>query len=138
MLLWLEADAIIRQISEGRRSLDDFCRAFMGAVAREKVASFELSDVIRTLREMVDYDWEGFWTTAIACTTLRIRCDRNRDGVLGKSQHRGCRPAGPGRRLENACPWLPNASALVKNDRHCTITLEVEDRSTQPKVLENP
>ena len=30
MLIWLEADAIIRERSKGKQSLDDFCRKFLG------------------------------------------------------------------------------------------------------------
>ena len=29
-LIWLEADAIIRERSQGKQSLDDFCRKFLG------------------------------------------------------------------------------------------------------------
>ena len=31
MLVWLEADAIIRDKSKGTKSLDDFCRKFLAA-----------------------------------------------------------------------------------------------------------
>src|SRR5437899_5773249 len=31
LLIWLEADTIIRKQTQGRKSLDDFCRAFYGA-----------------------------------------------------------------------------------------------------------
>ena len=30
VLIWLEADVLIRQQSQGRRSLDDFCKRFCG------------------------------------------------------------------------------------------------------------
>ncbi|HEV2064139.1 MAG TPA: M61 family peptidase, partial [Thermoanaerobaculia bacterium] len=32
-LLWLEADTVIRNESKGRKSLDDFCRAFLGGAS---------------------------------------------------------------------------------------------------------
>src|SRR5438034_699493 len=37
MLLWLEADAIIRQQSDGHHCLDDFCKKFMGPERTEKI-----------------------------------------------------------------------------------------------------
>ena len=59
-LLWLEADAIIRQQSDGRHSLDDFCKKFMGPQRKEKIVPYERAEIIRTLKELADYDWESF------------------------------------------------------------------------------
>jgi predicted metalloprotease with PDZ domain len=61
MLLWLEADTIIRANSSGKKSLDDFCRAFFGT--RDpglKVVPYELPEIVRTLREQAEFDWEPF------------------------------------------------------------------------------
>jgi len=60
MLLWLEADAIIRQQSDGHRNLDDFCKQFMGPDRTEKIAPYERADVVKVLKELAEYDWEGF------------------------------------------------------------------------------
>lgn len=60
MLLWLEADTIIRQQSDGRRSLDDFCKKFMGPQRQEKIATYDRTEVIQTLNEVAKYDWEKF------------------------------------------------------------------------------
>ena len=30
-LLWLEVDALLRDLSQGKHSLDDFCKKFLGA-----------------------------------------------------------------------------------------------------------
>ena len=38
-LIWLEVDAMIRQLSKGAKSLDDFCRAFHGGAERRSRAS---------------------------------------------------------------------------------------------------
>ncbi len=59
-LLWMEADAIIRQETDGRRSLDDFCKKFMGADRKEKIVTYELADLIQTLKEVADHDWAKF------------------------------------------------------------------------------
>jgi predicted metalloprotease with PDZ domain len=60
MLLWLEADSIIRQQSDGRSSLDDFCRRFMGPQRHEKLVPYDRAEVIETLQGLANYDWAGF------------------------------------------------------------------------------
>jgi predicted metalloprotease with PDZ domain len=57
-LMWLEADAIIRQASGGRQSLEDFCRAFFGPLASTKPYTFE--DVVAALNTVAPYDWSAF------------------------------------------------------------------------------
>jgi predicted metalloprotease with PDZ domain len=59
-LLWLDADAIIRQLSDGHKSLDDFCKKFMGPERKEEIAPYERADVVKALKEVADYDWEKF------------------------------------------------------------------------------
>lgn len=61
-LIWLEADVLIRQRSEGRRSLDDFCRAFCGGEdTPPRVVPYALEDVIAGLKAIAPYDWAGFF-----------------------------------------------------------------------------
>jgi M61 glycyl aminopeptidase len=61
MLLWLEADTIIREHSRGQKSLDDFCREFLGAsTATAKVVPYDLPEIIEILRSLADFDWEAF------------------------------------------------------------------------------
>ena len=60
-LIWLEADAIIRERSEGKKSLDDFCRKFLGANRTDvSVVPYELPEVLKDLHELADFDWESF------------------------------------------------------------------------------
>jgi predicted metalloprotease with PDZ domain len=60
-LLWMEADAIIRAQSDGRRSLDDFCKKFLAPeTPGVKIAPYTLTEVIQLLRDLADYDWEKF------------------------------------------------------------------------------
>jgi predicted metalloprotease with PDZ domain len=60
-LVWMEADAIIRQQSQGARSLDDFCRKFMGPnSSHADVIAYDLPEIIRLLTEMAAFDWEAF------------------------------------------------------------------------------
>jgi predicted metalloprotease with PDZ domain len=47
-LIWMETDVMIRQLSKGTKSLDDFCRAFHGGSGRK--SSFEALRVRRRSR----------------------------------------------------------------------------------------
>jgi predicted metalloprotease with PDZ domain len=61
-LIWLEADAIIRERSEGKKSLDDFCRKFLGANRPDvSVVPYELPEIVKDLHELADFDWESFF-----------------------------------------------------------------------------
>jgi predicted metalloprotease with PDZ domain len=66
MLIWIEADAIIRQGSGGRRSMDDFARAFFGLRDGDMgVLTYTREDVIRTLNGVHPYDWAGFFAERV-------------------------------------------------------------------------
>ncbi len=71
-LIWLEADMIIRQQSQGRRSLDDFCRLFHGgASGPPTVKTYTVDDVIKTLNEVQAYDWRTFLMDRVMSTGPR-------------------------------------------------------------------
>ena len=60
-LIWLDADTLIRQKTGGRKSLDDFARAFFGTddgFYGEKTYGFD--DVVHTLNAVLPYDWASF------------------------------------------------------------------------------
>jgi predicted metalloprotease with PDZ domain len=60
-LVWLEADQIIRAGSGGRKSLDDFARAFLGMRDGDwGELTFELPDVVAALNGVYPHDWEKF------------------------------------------------------------------------------
>jgi predicted metalloprotease with PDZ domain len=66
-LVWLEADAIIRELSEGKKSLDDFCRKFLGANRTDvSVVPYELPEIVSKLRELADFDWESFFAKRVS------------------------------------------------------------------------
>ncbi len=65
-LMWLEADMTIRRLSGGRRSLDDFARAFFGrATTGPEVLTYTRADVISALNALQPYDWSGFFTARV-------------------------------------------------------------------------
>lgn len=61
-LIWLEADVRIRTLSGGRKSLDDFARAFFGVHDGEwkRPNPYTFEDVVATLDGVVKDDWSGF------------------------------------------------------------------------------
>jgi predicted metalloprotease with PDZ domain len=63
VLNWLWVDTIIRQLSHGNKSIDDFCQLFHGAPSGPPmVKPYTFEDVVSTLNQIVPYDWRGFWT----------------------------------------------------------------------------
>ncbi len=80
LLLWLDADVTIRQLSQGKKSLDDFCRGFHGGPNRgPEVKAYALADVIAALHATVPHDWAGF----IRERVYEIRPHAPLDGVTG-------------------------------------------------------
>ena len=69
-LLWLEADLIIRDKTNGKKSLNDFAAAFegVGGNTPPKVVPYTFEDVVAGLNAVLAYDWAGF---------LRKRLDSN-------------------------------------------------------------
>lgn len=60
-LMWLDADTLIREKSEGRRSLDDFARAFFGIEDGSYVpVTYTFDDVVKALNSVQPYDWAKF------------------------------------------------------------------------------
>ncbi|HXH28104.1 MAG TPA: M61 family peptidase [Candidatus Polarisedimenticolia bacterium] len=62
VLIWLEADVIIRQRTNGSRSLDDFCRRFHGGTSGgPEMVPYTTRDVYDALNAVAPYDWEKFF-----------------------------------------------------------------------------
>ncbi len=60
-LIWLDADTLIRQQSGGRKSLDDFARAFFGIDPGSRVpVTYTFDDVVAALNAVWPHDWAGF------------------------------------------------------------------------------
>ncbi len=63
-LLWLEVDSILRTESHGRKSIDDFARAFYGppslaSGAEPRPVPYTFDDVVKALNAVVPYGWAG-------------------------------------------------------------------------------
>jgi predicted metalloprotease with PDZ domain len=60
-LIWLETDTMIRRLTHGRRSMDDFCRLFHGGPGGEPaLKTYTFDDIVAALNEVAPYDWRGF------------------------------------------------------------------------------
>ncbi|MGE5242724.1 MAG: M61 family metallopeptidase [Betaproteobacteria bacterium] len=60
-LVWLDADTLIRDLSHGRKSLDDFARAFFGIDTGSFVTvTYTFDDVVHALNAVQPYDWATF------------------------------------------------------------------------------
>jgi predicted metalloprotease with PDZ domain len=65
-LIWLEADTVIRKQTQGRKSIDDFCRTFAGAPSGPpQVKPYTLDNVIETLNTIAPYDWKTFFHSRV-------------------------------------------------------------------------
>jgi predicted metalloprotease with PDZ domain len=66
MLIWLEADAIMRARSGRTLGLDDFAkRFFAGKDGEYKAVPFTLDDIVRDMNAVVPLDWKQFLTSKI-------------------------------------------------------------------------
>jgi predicted metalloprotease with PDZ domain len=60
-LVWLDADTLIRELSGGQKSLDDFARGFFGIDDGSWVpVTYRFDDVVAALNAVQPHDWAGF------------------------------------------------------------------------------
>lgn len=72
LLIWLDADTLIREKTGGKKSLDDFAKAFFGIDnGAWGEVTYNFNDVVDTLNKVYPYDWASF---------LRSRLDRTGEG----------------------------------------------------------
>src|SRR5215467_7401835 len=73
VLIWLEVDTTIRRLSQGKKSLDDFCHIFFGAPdGPPQVKLYTFESLTEALRNIAAYDWKAFFETRLN----RIGTDR--------------------------------------------------------------
>lgn len=65
-LIWLDADTLIREKTNGRKGLDDFAKAFFGTHDGEyNEAPYTFDDVVAALNGVVENDWATFLRTRL-------------------------------------------------------------------------
>ena len=69
-LIWLEVDTLIRQLSKGAKSLDDFCRAFLGGPGgAPAMKTYSFGDLVASLNAVQAYDWAGHFQQRLESTS---------------------------------------------------------------------
>ena len=66
-LIWMDADTLIRELSNGQKSLDDFARAFFGVDDGQWLVpkTYTFDDVVAALNAVQQYDWATFLRTRL-------------------------------------------------------------------------
>src|SRR5580693_7976797 len=61
-LLWLDADTLIRKMTNNQKSLDDFQRIFLGKGGNTGplIVTYTFDELVRDLNQVVGYDWATF------------------------------------------------------------------------------
>jgi predicted metalloprotease with PDZ domain len=60
-LIWLDVDTKIRELSDEKRSLDDWARSFFGLQnGRHQPLGYTFNDVVVSLNAVQPYDWQAF------------------------------------------------------------------------------
>jgi predicted metalloprotease with PDZ domain len=66
LLIWLDADTKIRELSNGQKSLDDFAKEFYGIDNGSFVThTYTFDDVVAALNKVQPYDWATFLRTRV-------------------------------------------------------------------------
>lgn len=61
LLIWLDADTRIRELSGGKKSLDDFARLFFGMDNGSYITrAYTFNDLVAALNAVQPYDWTSF------------------------------------------------------------------------------
>jgi len=61
-LLWLDADTLIRKLTDNKKSLDDFLKVFLGlnGDTGPEIVTYDREELIKDLNAVVPYDWAKF------------------------------------------------------------------------------
>jgi len=73
-LIWLEADVTIRRLTNGRKSLDDFCALFHGENdnGRIYVKPYDAGDVYAALEQVAPYTWKDFFEKRLTSKSAEL------------------------------------------------------------------
>jgi predicted metalloprotease with PDZ domain len=60
-LIWLDADTKIRELTDGKKSLDDFAKLFYGVYNGSYITfTYHFDDVVKALNTVAPFDWNSF------------------------------------------------------------------------------
>ncbi len=128
LLIWLDADTLIRERTHGSKSLDDFARAFFGTDdGSYGVSTYKFDDVVHALNAVLPYDWQQF---------LQARLDE----ASGNPPFDGLSRGGY-RLVYNATPSAFAASYEHERGVHdftCSIGITLKDRIVKSVAWNSP
>jgi predicted metalloprotease with PDZ domain len=65
-LLWLDVDTTLRHLTNDKKSMNDFCRAFYGGPGGEPaLKTYTFDDIVAALNQIAPYDWADFLRTRL-------------------------------------------------------------------------
>ena len=69
-LIWLDADTLIREKSQGAKSLEDFLHHFHGGESGPpRVVPYTFDDVVTAMNRVLPYDWAAFFRERLESTS---------------------------------------------------------------------
>jgi predicted metalloprotease with PDZ domain len=73
-LIWLEADVTIRRLTNGQKSLDDFCTLFhgQGKTGTVYTQGYDVADVYAALNTVAPFDWKKFFETRLQAKSAAL------------------------------------------------------------------
>ena len=76
LLIWLDADSLIREATNGKKSLDDFARNFFGVNDGDLgQLTYTFEDVVAELNAVHAFDWEPWLRQRVEQTSTRAPLD---------------------------------------------------------------
>jgi predicted metalloprotease with PDZ domain len=84
-LIWLEADTLIRKLSHGQKSLNDFCKLFfgLGGDTGPVLLPYTFDDLVRALNTVQTNDWQKFFEERLTTKSPQAPLD----GILNGGYH---------------------------------------------------
>jgi predicted metalloprotease with PDZ domain len=71
-LLWLDVDAMLRNLTKNKKSMNDFCLVFHGGPGgTPALKPYTFEDVVATLNGVAPYDWAGFLRARLDGTSTK-------------------------------------------------------------------
>ena len=66
VLLWLDVDMLLRELTGDKKSLLDFAATFFGAGQDTRtISTYTFADICRALGKIAPYDWAGYFTARL-------------------------------------------------------------------------
>lgn len=120
VLIWLETDVLIRRLSQGKKSLNDFCRAFHGGPGgAPALKPYNFDDVVAALNGVQPYDWAAFLNQRLRSTAAHA--------PLGGMEQSGWKLTYDGARSEF---WKAYEGDGKMTDLSYSVGLKVKDDGT--------